>query len=330
MTCISVAADLAAGSASDQAQDAAFNTGVLLSPNFLFRIERDDAGSPGSDGIRALNSYELASRLSYFLWSSMPDDELFRLAEAGKLTNPEALRDQVRRVIKNSKSDVLAENFAGQWLELRKLPALLPDPKQFPEYDVDLSLALEKETVLFFNAILRENRPITDFIDGRYTFINERLAKYYGIPNVVGPQFRRVPLDGVERSGVLTQGSILAITSYPNRTSPTLRGLWVLENILGTPPPPPPPNVPALEEVKIAANLPLRQRLEKHRASAACASCHSKMDPIGFALENFDAIGVWRTQEGGFDADATGELPGDRRFSGPAALKALLLTASSP
>lgn len=232
MTCISVAADLAAGSATDQAQDAAFNTGVLLSPNFLFRIERDDAGSPGSDGIRALNSYELASRLSYFLWSSMPDDELFRLAEAGKLTNPEALRDQVRRVIKNSKSDVLAENFAGQWLELRKLPALLPDPKQFPEYDVDLSLALEKETVLFFNAILRENRPITDFIDGRYTFINERLAKYYGIPNVVGPQFRRVPLDGVERSGVLTQGSILAITSYPNRTSPMLRGLWVLENIL--------------------------------------------------------------------------------------------------
>jgi hypothetical protein len=228
-------------------------------------------------------------------------------------------------MIADPKADALMENFGGQWLELRKLASASPDPMAFPDFDVDLSQAMRKETALFFNAVLRGNGPITDFIDGRYTFVNERLAKHYGLSGVVGPQFRRVELDGIQRSGVLTQASVLAVTSYPNRTSPVLRGLWVLENLLGSPPPPPPPNVPSLDEAEAAGDLPLRQRLEKHRANAACAACHDRMDALGFGLENYDAIGTWRTQDGASPVDATGELPGKRHFSGPAELKAILL-----
>ena len=296
---------------------------VLVSPHFLFRIERD--ATARADGIRFLNDHELASRLSYFLWSSMPDETLFRLAEARKLSGLETLRAQVRRMILDPKADGLIENFAGQWLELRKLSSVSPDPMAFPDFDTELSQAMGKETTLFFKSVLHGNGPITDFIDGRYTFVNERLAGHYGLAGVQGPGFRRVELDGTQRSGVLTQASVLAVTSYPNRTSPVLRGLWVLENLLGTPPPPPPPNVPSLDEAKAAGDLPLRQRLEKHRADAACAACHNRMDAIGFGLENYDAVGKWRTQDGGSPVDTTGELPGKRQFSGPAELKAILL-----
>jgi hypothetical protein len=296
---------------------------LLLSPNFLFRVERDPASA--TDGVRFLNAYELASRLSYFLWSSMPDDTLFRSAETGALTNPDTLRSEVRRMIRNEKATGLTDNFAGQWLEFRRLQTLLPDPMQFPDYDVELSQAMQKETALFFEAVLRENRPVTDFIDGRYTFVNERLAQYYGLPDGMGQEFRRVPLDGIRRSGVLTHSSVLTVTSYPNRTSPVLRGLWVLENILGAPPPPPPPNVPELQEKSTSAELSLRQRLEQHRANPTCAGCHKKMDALGFALENFDAVGAWRSHDGPFPVDTAAELPGGHRFSGPAELKALLL-----
>jgi len=293
---------------------------ILVSPRFLFRIERDPA--PGQ--IRRLDDHELASRLSYFLWSSMPDEELFGLAEAGRLHQPKILEAQLRRMIRDEKARALTENFAGQWLQLRNLDKAQPDPERFPEFDEELRRAMRRETELFFEEVLRQDRSILDFIDGRYTYVNERLAKHYGIAGVTGEEFRRVELDGVQRSGVLTQASVLTVSSYPTRTSPVLRGLWVLENILGAPPPPPPPNIPPLDDTQVGSSGTLRQQLERHRADPSCAVCHDRIDPLGFGLENYGPTGAWRTHEGRFPIDSAGRLPGNRAFSTPAELKRIL------
>lgn len=292
---------------------------VLVSPQFLFRIERDTAGAA-----RALNGWELAARLSYFLWSSMPDEALFAAAADGSLLKPEGLAMQVRRMLADPKAAALADNFAGQWLELRNLDTLSPDPQRFPEWDSDLREAMRRETLMFFSNLLAEDRPLLDLIDGKFTFVNERLARHYGIPNVTGRKFQRVELDGAQRSGVITQASVLTVTSYPTRTSPVQRGLWVLENFLATPPPAPPANVPPLDEAKIGTAMSLRQQLERHRADPGCAVCHSKMDPLGFGLENYDAVGAWRSHDGKFPVDSEGTLPGGRAFKTPAEMKAML------
>jgi PAS domain-containing protein len=296
---------------------------VLVSPHFLFRIENDPDPNNATVSHR-VDDYELASRLSYFLWSTMPDEELFRLAAARKLRKPEVLSAQVRRMLLDAKSSALVDNFAGQWLELRNLDSFKPDPERFPEFDEDLRNAMRQETRLFFEAVIHEDRSILDFIDGKYTFLNERLAKYYGIPGVTGKEFRRVSLSGDERSGVLTQASVLMVSSYPTRTSPVLRGKWILENFLNDPPPPPPPGVPNLNEAAIGTTASLRQQLEQHRANPACAVCHTRMDPLGLGLENYDAVGRWRTKDGKFDIDSTGTLPGGRTFRSPAELKEIL------
>ena len=296
---------------------------ILVSPHFLFRIESDpDPNNPA--GSHRLDDYELASRLSYFLWSSMPDDELFRVAGEHKLHKPEVLTAQVRRMLLDPRSAALVDNFAGQWLELRNLDSVKPDPDRFPEFDESLRKAMKQETRLFFEAVVREDRSILDFIDGKFTYLNDRLAKFYGIPGVTGPEFRRVELTGQERSGILTQASVLTVSSYPTRTSPVLRGKWVLENFLNDPPPPPPPGVANLDEAAIGTTASLRQQLEHHRANPACATCHSRMDPLGFGLDNYDAVGRWRTKDGKFPVDADGTLPGGRTFHGPAELKGIL------
>jgi hypothetical protein len=296
---------------------------ILVSPHFLFRIENDPDPN-GAAAAHRIDDYELAARLSYFLWSSMPDEELFRLAGERKLHRPEALRAQVHRMLLDKRSVALVDNFAGQWLELRNLDSVKPDPDRFPNFDEELRKAMREETRLFFEAVIHEDRSILDFIDGKYTFLNERLAKHYGIPGVVGPEFRRVALTGDERSGVLTQASVLTVSSYPTRTSPVLRGKWILENILNDPPPPPPPGVANLKEEAIGTTMSLRQQLEQHRANPACAACHTRMDPLGFGLENYDAVGQWRTQDGKFAIDAAGTLPGGRSFHGPGELKGIL------
>jgi hypothetical protein len=296
---------------------------VLVSPHFLFRIENDrNPNNPAAS--HRVDDYELASRLSYFLWSTMPDEELFSLAGERKLHKSEVLTAQVRRMLMDAKSSALVDNFAGQWLELRNLDSFKPDPERFPEFDEDLRNAMRRETRLFFEAVIHEDRSILDFIDGRYTFLNERLAKYYGIPGVTGKDFRRVALSGEQRSGVLTQASVLMVSSYPTRTSPVLRGKWILENFLNDAPPPPPPGVPNLNEAAIGTAASQRQQLEQHRANPACAVCHRRMDPLGLGLENYDAVGRWRTKDGNFDIDATGTLPGGRTFRSPAELKEIL------
>jgi len=294
-------------------------TAMLVSPAFLFRIEHDP--KPGTTG--PITDTEMASRLSYFLWSSMPDDELLKLGETNRLHQPAVLDAQVKRMIADGKSEALAENFAGQWLETRSLDAVKPDAKKFPAWNAELRDAMRTETRMFFEAVLREDRPISDFIDGKYTFLNETLAKHYGIQGVSGPDFRRVELTGDQRSGVFTQGSVLTVSSYPSRTSIVLRGKYILENVLNAPPPPPPP-VPSLNEEAVGTSMSLRQQMETHRADALCASCHSRMDPLGFALENYDAIGRWRTQDGKFPIDASGSMPNGKTFNGPAEMKALL------
>jgi mono/diheme cytochrome c family protein len=298
---------------------------ILVSPHFLFRIETDS--KPNALRPHPLSDYELASRLSYFLWSSMPDEELFRAAAANRLHRPEALEAQVKRMLQDEKSSRLVRNFAGQWLELRNLDSVKPDPQRFPNFDEELRGAMRRETELFFDSIVHEDRSILDFIDAKYTFLNERLAKHYGIPGVTGPEFRRVELDGTERSGILTQASILTVTSYPNRTSPVLRGKFLLENILNSPPPPPPPDAGVLDESKVNLNGTVREQFEQHRAHPQCAGCHVRMDPLGFGFENYDAVGSWRTNEGKFPVDASGALPDGRKFSGAADLKAILRTA---
>ena len=314
-----VAAARKEGSTTDQALQEAVEA-LLCSPDFLFHIEHDPA--PG--GIHAVSPVELASRLSYFLWSSMPDDELLRAGESGDLAKPAVLDAQIARMLDDPRSSALAENFAGQWLEIRNLDSIKPDPDKFPDWGPELKEAMRTETRLFFDAILRENRPVSEFLNARYTFLNEPLAKLYGIEGVKGPQFRRVELATNQRGGILSQASVLAVSSYPSRTSVVLRGKYILDNILGTPPPPPPPDVPALDEESVGTLLSLRQQMEKHRANATCASCHSKMDPLGFALENYDAIGKWRTMDGKFPVDSTGTLPDGTEFNGPAAMREAL------
>ncbi len=293
--------------------------GVLVWPAFLFRVELDPPGvEPGTS--YPVGEYELASRLSYFLWSSMPDDELFALAARGQLRRN--LEVQVRRMLADPKSAAFVQNFTGQWLTTRKLAYVAPDPQEFPGFDEELRAAMVRETELFFEAIVRENRSILDLIDADFSFVNERLAKLYGIKSVTGPEFRRVKLPP-NRGGVLTQAGVLTLTSNPTRTSPVKRGKWVLEQILGTPPPPPPPDVPALPEGKQLTGS-LRKVMEQHRENALCASCHQRMDPIGFAFENYDAIGAWRDRDGGFAIDASGVLPGGQSFRGPAELKVII------
>ncbi|HMV50949.1 MAG TPA: DUF1592 domain-containing protein [Blastocatellia bacterium] len=297
---------------------------MLVSPHFLFRIEQDRK-TASTDGYYQLNSYELASRLSYFLWSSMPDDELFQLAGQDALRKPEVLSAQVQRMLKNDKAKALVENFGGQWLELRKLEAVKPDRQKFAEFDEYLNRSMRQETELFFAAIVREDRSILDFIDGNYSFLNERLAKFYKIPGVSGPEFRKVTLaPETQRGGILTQASVLTVSSYSTRTSPVLRGKWILENVLNAPPPAPPPGVPTLDDAKIGTAASLRQQLEQHRTNPTCAACHSRMDPLGFGLENFNAIGAWRTKDGNFPVDSAGVLPDGRTFSGPNELKAIV------
>ena len=298
---------------------------VLVSPHFLFRWELDTR--PASDEtIRRLNDWELASRLSYFLWSSMPDAELFRLAKRGELAKPDVLAAQVRRMVADPRSSALVENFAGQWLQIRNLAGVTPDPVKFPTFDDGLRAAMKRETELFFEAVMKEDRSVVELIDADFTYLNERLAGHYGIDGVSGSAFQRVSLaKGSGRGGILTHASILTITSNPTRTSPVNRGKWILEQILGTPPPPPPPDVEELEENEEAITSgSLRERLEKHRAKAECATCHSKMDPLGFALENFDGIGAWRDLDGNFPIDPSGELPTGETINGPEDLKKVL------
>jgi hypothetical protein len=297
---------------------------MLVSPHFLFRIEKDSRAAQ-NETARPISQYELASRLSYFLWSSMPDDELLRAADQGLLRKPDVLAAQVRRMLKDPKSSALIENFGGQWLELRKLESVKPDRERFPEFDEYLRMSMRRETELFFEDIARNDRSIIDFIDGDYTFLNERLAKFYRIPGVTGPEFRKASLAGnAQRGGVLTQASVLTVSSYATRTSPVLRGKWILENILNAPPPPPPPDVPNLDEAKVGSTASLRAQLEEHRKNTTCASCHSRMDPLGFGLENYDAIGGWRMQDGKFPIDASGTLPDGRSFQGSLELKSIV------
>jgi hypothetical protein len=283
---------------------------VLVSPYFLFRTEHD----PASGGEHRIGDYELASRLSYFLWSSMPDAELFRLAKEEKLHEPAVLAQQVARMMKDLKSDALVDNFGGQWLQTRNLDRVKPDPDKFAAFTPQLRDAMKMETELFFSYIMRDDRSILEFLTAKYTFLNEPLAKLYGIPNVSGEQFRKVDLTGTPRVGVLTQGSVLTVSSYPTRTSPVIRGKWILENVLNTPPPPPPANVPSLKESEAGSAMSVRESLEKHRADPICAGCHSRMDPLGFGLENFDAIGRYRTEDGKFPIDSSGTLPSGKSF----------------
>jgi hypothetical protein len=295
---------------------------VLANPKFVFRTET----APAAGAVARVSDIELASRLSFFLWSSIPDDELLTLASQNRLSQPTVLDAQVRRMLQDAKARALVDNFASQWLMLRNLKSHHPNPTDFPNFDNELRNAFRKETELFFESVMREDRSVLDLLDANYTFVNERLARHYGISNVYGSHFRRVTLPGQARRGLLGQGSILTITSYPNRTSPVLRGKWILENILGTPAPPPPPNVPALKE-NDEGGVPesVRARLEVHRRNPACASCHRLMDPLGFALENFDGVGHWRVKEIGGSVDASGSLADGTTVDGPVTLREGLL-----
>jgi hypothetical protein len=298
---------------------------VLVSPHFLFRVEVDrEPNNP--DAVTTISEFELASRLSYFLWSSMPDDELFNLAEQGQLRKPGVLEAQVKRMLRDPKSRALVENFADQWLQLRNLKDFSPDPKRFPTFNEPLRQAMLKETELFFDHVVREDRSILEFLDADYTFLNERLAEHYGIPGVKGADFRKVTLTAEQhqqRGGLMMQASILTVTSNPTRTSPVKRGKFILDNILGTPPPPPPPDVPELKDDGELKGT-LRQRMEQHRANPTCAACHQRMDPLGFGFENFNAVGAWRVKDGKEDVDPTGDLPGGKSFKGPAELRSIL------
>ncbi len=341
-------ADLAQGQGETFQQGVEYAmTAAMCSPKFLFRIETDIPGvtnavrttakTPGKSGLKTaglkadagkffLNDYALASRLSYFLWSTMPDEELFNLAAKGRLQDPLVLTAQAKRMLKDPRSRALSDNFAGQWLQLRSLDSVSPDPQRFTGFDDGLRQDMKTETEMFFQAIVREDRSILDFLDARYTFLNEPLAKHYGIAGVQGGDFRRVTLTGDQRGGILTQASLLTVTSNPTRTSPVKRGKWVMENLLGTPLPPAPPGVPPLSDDNKGPLVgTLRQRMEQHRANPACATCHARMDPIGFGLENYDAVGKWRVADGDTPVDASGVLPDGSKFSGPAQLKQVLM-----
>ncbi len=314
-------------------RDGNFDTGIqfalerlLVSPDFLFRIEHDPVDA-ASGTVYAVTDVELASRLSFFLWSSVPDDELLNLAERGVLREPGVLDGQVRRMMTDPRAGALTENFVGQWLYLRNLDGHYPDPAGFPEFDENLREAFQRETELFIDDQIRADRSVLELMSADYTFVNERLARHYGIPGVYGSRFRRVDLDSAQRGGLLGHGSLLTVTSYPNRTSPVLRGKFVLENLLGSPPPEPPPNVPALEEQNEDGELQsMRAAMAQHRENPACRACHAAMDPIGFALENYDAVGKWRSDFAGEPVDASGVLPDGAAFDGLDGLRDLLLS----
>jgi hypothetical protein len=334
-----VAATRKQGASFDDAISAGLQA-VLVSPDFLFRIEKaapaptnkrsaaaglaaKEESSPAAE-VRPISQHALATRLSYFLWSSTPDDELLRAADQGTLRNPAVLSAQVKRMLRDPKAKALVENFAGQWLELRRLESAAPDREKFPEFDDYLRMSMRQETELFFQNLISQDLSLLDLVNGKYTFVNEKLAKLYGIPSVKGPEFRRVDLAGTPRGGVLTQASVLTVSSYATRTSPVLRGKWILENFLNEPIPPPPPNVPTLDEAKIGASGSMRAQMEEHRKNPVCSSCHAKMDPVGFGFENFNAIGQFRTKDGNFAIDSSGTLPDGRSFKDVEDLKLLL------
>jgi hypothetical protein len=303
---------------------------ILVSPHFLFRIEQDRPPLPGKD-YAPVGDYELATRLSYFLWSTTPDPTLLRLASLRTLRQPATLRAQIRRMLQDQRSRALVENFAGQWLQYRNIDAMKPDVEKFPDFDESLRHAMKQETTLFLLDLVRNNGRVTDVLSASHTFLNERMARFYGIPGVVGPEFRRVDMSAARRGGgILAHASMLTTSSYSTRTSPVLRGRWILENLLNAPPPPPPPAVPPLEEAKGDGSLTLRMQMEAHRKNPACAGCHGRMDPLGFGLENFDAIGKWRDLDGLTPVDASGTLPGAGKFNGPGELKQLLLDGRQP
>ena len=293
---------------------------ILASPQFLFRVEETPAFARARAGGYRLGDYELASRLSFFLWGTGPDAELLKLAGQGRLALPGALAKQARRMLLAPRADALATRFASQWLRLQDLDRVMPDPILYPYADQTLSLALRKETELFFESLVREDRGLLDLLTADYTYANERVARHYGIANVTGNQFRRVTVPD-ERRGILGHGSVLTLTSIADRTSPVMRGKWVMEVLLGSPPPPPPPNVPALEETKgttdTGRTLSVRERMEQHRSNPACTSCHRVIDPLGLALENFDATGKWRVKDGGAAVDAGGQLFDGTSIDGP-------------
>jgi hypothetical protein len=297
---------------------------VLVSPDFLFRIEQDHPVTVEASAF-PISEHELATRLSYFLWASMPDDTLRDLADRGQLRQPGVLDAQVRRMLADRKSLALVEEFGGQWLQFRGLEAVNPDRERFPDFDGYLRLSMREETVRFFETIMREDRSILEFIDADYTYLNERLARHYGVQDVQGPEFRRVSLASMpQRGGVLSHASVLTVSSYATRTSPVLRGKWILDNLLDSPPPDPPAGVPALDETAVGTTVSMREQMEAHRKDPTCAACHRRMDPLGFGLENYDAIGAWRTDEGKFAIDASGSLPDGRSFDGPAQLRTIL------
>ena len=296
-----------------------------MSPNFLFRIERDPPGMESGTAYH-ISDLELASRLSFFLWSSLPDAPLRDSAVQGRLRDPAVLEGHVRRMLADPRSDSLIDNFSAQWLHLRNLASVRPDMRIFPDFDDNLRQAFRRETELLLEDVMRQDRSVLDLLRSKHTFVNERLAKHYGIPRVYGSRFRRVdlPPDSV-RGGLLRHGSILTVTSYATRTSPVIRGKWILENILGMPPPPPPADVPELKDTTISGKLSVRERLAEHRANPACASCHNPMDPLGFALENYDAVGRWRTADGGEPIDPSGELADGTHVAGVSDLEQALL-----
>jgi hypothetical protein len=312
-------------------REGTFDTGVeralraiLASSKFAFRVEREPvAGAPGTP--YAISDLDLASRLSFFLWSSIPDDELIDVASRGQLRVSGVLERQVRRMLADRKSQALVDNFVGQWLQLRNLRSSTPDQNEFPDFDDNLREAFQREVELLFDSVVREDRSLVDLLTADYTFVNERLAVHYRIPNVYGSHFRRVTLTDDARKGLLGKGAILMVTSHPDRTSSVVRGKWILDNLLGTPPPPPPAAVPDLEESKSAKARTLREQVEAHRANPACASCHKLMDPIGFALENFDAVGAWRTKDAGRPIDASGQIADGSRVDGVVTLRQALL-----
>ncbi|HEY3458027.1 MAG TPA: DUF1592 domain-containing protein [Bryobacteraceae bacterium] len=296
---------------------------ILVSPNFLFRVEHDPNPTDGVT-VHKVSDLELATRLSYFLWSSTPDEELLRVAEQKRLHEPAVLDAQVKRMLNDPHANALVDNFVGQWLELRNLDSVKPDQDKFLSWGPELKEAMKTETKLFVENILHENRPLPEMLTARYTYLNDRLAKFYGIPGVTGPEFRRVELTTDQRGGILTQASVLTVSSYPTRTSPTIRGKYILNNILGTPPPPPPPDVPALDASKVGSEVSLRSQLSEHRSNPVCASCHSKMDVLGFGLENYNGIGKWRTMDGKFPIDTSGTLPGGKSFVTSREMRAIL------
>jgi len=299
---------------------------VLVSPDFLFMREADGAKSAAGQ-VHRISDVELATRLSFFLWSSIPDDELLGLAEKKELSNPEVLKAQVARMLADPRSKALTDNFAGQWLYLRRLEYQKPDRRAFPQFDQRLRSAMLTETQMFFDGVVRDNRSALDFLDADYTYVNQRLAEHYGIPGVYGTSFRKVKLDPAQhRGGLLGQGAILTVTSYNNRTSVVLRGKWILENLLAAAPPPPPPLVPSLDDAKNGKTMTVREQMEMHRKNPVCASCHTKMDPLGFSLENYDAVGAWRTGYAGQKVDASAVLPDGTAFDGPTGLQNILLS----